>query len=217
VVISGGFDAVNLVPAAGLVRLDDEGIVDKSWSGWFDEGTFARSVVRATNGLLFVLGDLRTPGGATASALLRADGLPEFNAPPLVTPGTKAALAPSGTWLSHVAPNETGIRRWQVTTAPEVSLSVPGEPVKIGEPVVFQLEWIGIPVSVEWLRDGKVIPGATGFTYSLTATREDNGAIFAVRITPEVGAAFYSRPWRLSVLVPEPRTSALGDANAPGR
>jgi hypothetical protein len=205
-VIGGGFDAVNHVRASGVARIDADGNVDATWGGWFVEGTLTSSIARAENGLMLVAGSLRTPTGTAATTLLRADGLPEFNAPLAVTPGTKVApLAPDGDWLAHLAPNETGVRRWQVSPAPDVPLVVPDQPVGIGDEVVFQLNWLGVPVSVAWLRNGEVVPGATGFAYSFIATAEDDGAVFAVRITPEIGPAIYSRPWRLSVVVPEPR------------
>ncbi|MGH8019730.1 MAG: delta-60 repeat domain-containing protein [Opitutaceae bacterium] len=133
-VIGGGFDAVNRVRAPGVARIDADGNVDTTWGGWFVEGTLASSIVRAGNGLMHVAGSLRTPTGTAATTLLRADGLPEFNAPQAVTPGTRVApLAPAGDWLAHLAPNETGVRRWQVSPAPDVPLVVPDQPVGVGE------------------------------------------------------------------------------------
>ncbi len=57
--------------------------------------------------------------------------------------------------------------------------------VLVGSPAVFQIQVNnGDTASIQWLRDGAVIPGATTDTYTLTpANLADDGARFSARVT----------------------------------
>jgi glucose/arabinose dehydrogenase len=75
--------------------------------------------------------------------------------------------------------------------APRIETQPASATVDQGAPATFTVGAVGVaPLAYQWRRDGAVIPGATGASYTLASTTAaDSGARFSVVVTNSAGSA----------------------------
>ena len=96
------------------------------------------------------------------------------------------ALSACGQVSTNGAPTDTGAD----ATAPTIVTQPAGQTVVAGDNATFSVSATGTaPLSYQWSKNGTLIDGATGATYTVTAELTDNGAAFSVVVTNDVGSA----------------------------
>ncbi|MBK7292517.1 MAG: hypothetical protein IPI84_01650 [Holophagaceae bacterium] len=118
--------------------------------------------------------------------------LPGATAPSYATPPTVAGdngaqfdvvVSDGGSSVTSESASLTVMQPPQITTQPV------GITVSAGATATFSVVAAGTaPLSYQWFRNGVAITGATQAAYSFTASRNDNGATFKVRVENQAGA-----------------------------
>ncbi|MBK8871150.1 MAG: S8 family serine peptidase [Elusimicrobia bacterium] len=132
--------------------------------------------------------------------------IPHANKATYTTPPT--LVKENGTLFRVVVRNSAGsvtsaTARLSVTTYLRVIESPQDQTVNLGEPAKFKYTVEGsAPMTYQWSKNGKNIPGATKPSYTTPpTTTKDNGAIFTV-IARNGGGATASSSAKLTVLLP---------------
>ncbi len=118
----------------------------------------------------------------------------EDNPSRAITPASGYDDATESTFGS---PNEIGggsLQDFSALRAPEAPLVLAGPfdaEVAVGDSVDFEISTVGSsPLTIQWRRDGSVIPGANSARLLLTSvTAADNGATFDAVVTNSIGVA----------------------------
>jgi hypothetical protein len=72
--------------------------------------------------------------------------------------------------------------------APEIFRQPTGRIVEVGYSATLTVQARGFPLTYEWMRDGDIIPGATGPILSFVPTSATDAGVFTVRISNELGS-----------------------------